>query len=335
MTDPVRSLQDIADICSVSISTVSRVLNHEPGISRRTAQRVMEVAELHNFTLAKRKRPLSRAQLRLVLVVPDPSAILDNPFFDIAELLQAVGSAFSREKKIIETFSFSQLSGPGHAPVQSSDGVLVAFGDLDRKIRVLLHDRNIPYVFLNRILDDDNYVSCNHFKGALRLREHLAARGFTRVGYLGCTPIPVNTDRKRGYRLGTLEATGRVDETLVSEVDSVGDIGRGIVRSFLDRGCDAVMCFNDNFAIRFIKELADMGKRVPGDIAVTGFDDSPLRKVFSPTITTMSLSTFEMGFFAARWLRDNIQHRESRRIQLEVNGTLIVGESTTRGRTND
>jgi LacI family transcriptional regulator len=91
------------------------------------------------------------------------------------------------------------------------------------------------------------------------------------------------------------------------------------------------MCFNDNFAIRFIKGLSEMGRHVPGDMAVTGFDDSPLRRVFIPTITTISLSTFEMGFFAARWLRDNIRHRESRKIQLEVNGTVIVGESTTRG----
>jgi LacI family transcriptional regulator len=331
MTDTVKSLQDIADICSVSISTVSRVLNHEPGISRQTARRVMEVAERYNFSLAKRKRPLSRAQLRLMLVVPDPSAILDNPFFDIGELLQSVGSAFSREKKIIETFSFSQLTGPDYMPLQSSDGIIFAFGDVGAGIRDLLHEKDIPHVFLNRVLDNDNYVSCNHFKGTLRLREHLAVRGYAQVGYLGCAAIPVNVDRKRGYRIGTLEAVGRVDESLTVEVASVGDIGSRTIRLFMDRECDAVMCFNDNFAIRFIKEMADMGKKVPDDMAVTGFDDSPLRKVFTPAITTMSLSTFEMGFFAARWLRDNIQHRESRRIQLEVNGTLIVGQSTTRG----
>jgi DNA-binding LacI/PurR family transcriptional regulator len=328
VNDTVKSLQDIADICSVSVSTVSRVLNHEPGISRQTAQRVLEVAQRYNFAPAKRKRPLSRAQLRLLLVVPDPSTTLDNPFFDIGELLQSVGSAFSREKKTIETFSFSQLLAPDHAGIRSSDGVIFAFGEADPRVRELLGDEKIPHVFLNRVLPDDNYVSCNHFKGTLRLREHLAERGYTRVGYLGCTTIPVDLDRRRGYRTGTLEAVGRVDESLIARVGSVGDIGRQTVRFFLDQGCDAVMCFNDNFAIRFIKGLADMGKRTPNDMAVTGFDNSPLRKVFSPTITTISLSTFEMGFLAARWLRDNIQHRESRRIQLEVNGTLIMGEST-------
>jgi len=335
MTETVKNLQDIAAICSVSISTVSRVLNHEPGISRETVRRVMEVAREHNFSLSKRKRPLSRAQIRLVVVVPDASVTLDNPFFDIGELLRSVGDVFSREKKAIETVSFSQLSGGNGASLGSADGVVFAFGDVERPIRESLRDAGVPYVFLNRVLDDDNYVSCNHVKGMLRIREHLAVAGYARVGYLGCTTIPVNADRKRGYIMGTLEATGKIDPSLIAETASAREVTDETVRFFMDRGCDAVVCFNDTFAVRFIRGLTDMGLAVTDDMAVTGFDDSPLRRVFSPSITTISLSTFEMGFFAARWLRDNIQHRESRTIQMEVNGTLIVGQSTTRGGTDD
>jgi LacI family transcriptional regulator len=151
------------------------------------------------------------------------------------------------------------------------------------------------------------------------------------VGFLGCPVIPVNVDRKRGYETATRESLGRLDDDLILEVGAVGEVDRDTARYFLDRTCDAVMCFNDNFAIRFITELTGQGARVPDGVGVTGFDDSPLRKLFAPSITTVSLSTFEMGFFAARWLRDNIQHRESRTIQLEVEGTLIVGETTRRG----
>ncbi len=334
MTEPVKNLQDIAAICSVSVSTVSRVINHEPGISRETVRRVMEVVQRYKFSPSKRKRPISRSQLRLLLIVPDASVTMDNPFFDIGELLRSVGSVFSGEKKTIETFSFSQLFDPDRISLESADGVIFAFGDVDRRVLDSLHTARIPYIFLNRVLDDNNYVSCNHYKGTLRLAEHLAARGYKRVGYLGCEAIPVNADRRRGYLTGTFEAAGKIDPSLTIEVASVGEVTQETARHFVGRGCDAVMCFNDNFAIRLIMGLSDMGRKVPNDMAVTGFDDSPLRRVFLPSITTISLSTFEMGFFAARWLRDNIQHRESRRIQLEVNGTLIVGESTTRGGTN-
>jgi DNA-binding LacI/PurR family transcriptional regulator len=331
MTDTVKNLQDIADICSVSVSTVSRVLNHEPGISRDTVRRVMEVVERYNFSPAKRKRHLSRAQLRLMVVVPDPQATLDNPFFDIGELLQSVNSAFSQEKKTIETVSFSDLLDRDTAAMKSTDGVIFAFGEVGEETRESLERKNVPYIFLNRIIEDDNYVSCNHYKGTLRLRAHLAAGGYGRVGYLGCTTIPVNTDRRNGYEVATREATGGIDTSLVREVATVGDVNEKITRYFVDKKCDAVMCFNDNFAIRFIQSLTEIGISVPGGMAITGFDDSPPRRIFTPSITTISLSTFDMGFFAARWLRDNIQHRETRRIQLEVNGTMIVGESTKRG----
>ena len=327
----VRTLQDIAELCGVSASTVSRVLNNEPNISRETARRVMDVVIEYGFTPTRRKRSLTRSQARLLVVVPDSSATADNPFFDMGELLQAIGGAFGRDRKSIETASFSELGAGNSVGFTAADGVIFAFGHPDEPTKRHLNERRIPYVFLNRIPDDENYVSCNHYKGALRLRKHLAETGCRRVGYLGCTSIPVNSDRRRGYETGTREAGFAVDDEGVHEVSDIGDVGTDAVNYFVDRSCDGVMCFNDNFAIRFITALSDAGVSVPGDMAVTGFDDSPLRRVFSPTITTISLSTFEMGFFAARWLRDNIQHRESRTLRLEVEGTLLTGETTMRG----
>ena len=327
----VKTLQDIAELCGVSASTVSRVLNNEPNISRETTRRVMEVVAEYGFTPTRRKRSLTRSQARLLLVVPDSTDTADNPFFDMGELLQAIGGAFGRDRKSIETVSFSEL-GAGDSPDgAAADGVIFAFGHPDETAKRHLNERQIPYIFLNRILDDENYVSCNHFKGALRLRKHLADVGCRRVGYLGCTSIPVNSDRRRGYETGTREAGMGIEDEVIHEVSDIGDVGMDAVDYFLDRGCDGVMCFNDNFAIRFITSLSDAGVSVPGDMAVTGFDDSPLRRVFTPIITTISLSTFEMGFFAARWLRDNIQHRESRTLRLEVEGILITGETTMRG----
>ena len=70
-----------------------------------------------------------------------------------------------------------------------------------------------------------------------------------------------------------------------------------------------------------------MGVRVPGDIAVTGFDRSPAQALFRPSIATISLSTYEMAFLAARWLRDNIEQREVRAMCLEVEGAFMDGES--------
>ena len=52
-----------------------------------------------------------------------------------------------------------------------------------------------------------------------------------------------------------------------------------------------------------------------------------MRKLFRPLITTVSLSTYEMGFYAARWLKDNIVHKTNRMLRLEVEGELLEGET--------
>jgi DNA-binding LacI/PurR family transcriptional regulator len=330
MGSRVKTIKDIARLSGVSSSTVSRVLNSEPGISRETSQKVLAIARKYNFTPSKRKRPMTRARVRLLVVIPDTQQLEINPFFDMGELIGAINSAFPRDKKSIETVSFGELNELKTDDIGDSDGIILAFGNITERVRAFLGEKNIPYIFLNRTVEDENYISCNNYRGALKLRYHLRERGFGRVGYLGCHSIPVNQDRLRGYLTGTLESKGVIDEKLILSIDSIDDITAEIARHFLGRECDAIMCFNDNFAIRLVTFLGDMNVKVPDDVGITGFDDSPLRKIFTPSITTISLSTFEMGFFAARWLRDNIQHRESRMLHLEVDGILIEGETTER-----
>jgi LacI family transcriptional regulator len=120
--------------------------------------------------------------------------------------------------------------------------------------------------------------------------------------------------------------SGIFNGELIRNAKGLDGISDADARHYL-KNCDAVMCFNDNFAIRLISEINRLGKSVPSDISITGFDDSPMRKLFRPLITTVSLSTYEMGFYAARWLKDNIVNKTNRTLRLEVEGGLIEGET--------
>ncbi|MBP7605399.1 MAG: substrate-binding domain-containing protein, partial [Spirochaetes bacterium] len=164
----------------------------------------------------------------------------------------------------------------------------------------------------------------------LALGTHLAHHGCRRIGYLGCASIPVNRDRERGYRLAMMEAGSRAGSALIHTVEDIGGVNESAARFFIRKKCDAVMAFNDNFAIRLVQALARLDVLVPRDMAVTGFDNAPARAHFTPSITTISLSTYEMGYLAARWLRENILHRQARPLRLEVEGVLIEGASTRR-----
>ncbi len=329
--EKVQTLEDVAKLCNVSPSTISRVLNNEPGISQETRAQVMEVCEEHNFTLQRRKRPLKRAQLTLMIVIPDEDERTINPFFDIKEVLNAINNNFTGERKKIEILSFEDFSEQAMEDTFHSDGIILAFGSPRNEALKKLKEKTIPYVFLNRDFPGENYVCANNIKGMLKLGLLLNEEGYSRVGYLGCSSKMVNRDRYRGYMMSRLEAGQDVDPAIVVDVEKVNDIDEGTVEIFRKAGCDAVMCFNDNFAIRFVNEMQQMGLNVPGELGVTGFDRAPMRDIFRPELTTVNLSTYELGFFASRWLRDVILHRTDRTLHLEVEGDLERGK-TVEGR---
>jgi len=321
------TLDDIAKLCGVSPSTVSRVLNNEPGIGQDTRENVMRICEENSFTVQRRKRPLKRAQLNLMIVIPDEGERTINPFFDIKEVLNSINSNFTDEKKKIEILSFEDFSEQVLEETFHSDGIILAFGSPRDEALKKLREKGIPYVFLNRDFPGENYVCANNIKGMLKLGSMLSDRGYSRVGYLGCSSKMVNRDRYRGYQMARLESGYEPDPALVLELKMVNDIDENTVEAFRKAGCDAVMCFNDNFAVRFINEMQDMGLKVPRDCAVTGFDCAPVREIFKPKLTTVNLSTYELGFFASRWLRDIILHRMDRTLHLEVEGDLVEGKT--------
>ncbi|MBN1532786.1 MAG: LacI family DNA-binding transcriptional regulator [Spirochaetes bacterium] len=326
-----KTLDDIAAQCGVSASTVSRVLNNEPGISSVTRERVMAVAKKHNFSLQRRRRQAGRASVHLTVAIPGEEEIRGNPFYEMADIVHAMNNVF-KEKKTIEVVTFPSLEEELRGSSFFTDGIILAFGDLGEGARGMLRSRGIPRVFLNRTPEGENYVSCNHVKGMVRLHRHLAEDGHRRIGYLGYRGHPVDRDRHRGYMIGEIEHSGGFGEDRVLSVEGVDLVTAETARFFLDRQCDAVMCFNDNFAIRLIQQLELLGAPVPGRISVTGFDNSPMRKLFRPAVTTINLSTFEMAFLAARWIQDNIVNRSSRILHCEVEGDLLTGGTVaTRG----
>ena len=205
------------------------------------------------------------------------------------------------------------------------DGVLFAYRSVEEKFRGRLTDLRIPYVFISRVIPGENYVSCNYYKSMLSLTQMMIETGHRRIGYLGNAGNPNNTDRCRGYSTVIREAG--TQEPISIMVDSIFGVDESAARGFIEKGCDAVLCFNDYMAIGLINHFQAMGRTVPADLSVTGFDDSPLRRVAAPLLVTVRQPTSEMAFLASRWLRDNILNKSNRRLCIEVEGEIVTGES--------
>ncbi|MBN1883548.1 MAG: LacI family DNA-binding transcriptional regulator [Deltaproteobacteria bacterium] len=321
------TLEDIARLCNLSISSVSRVLNNEPGVSAPTRRRVLETAQKLQYTPRKRKRPLTRSMLNLAVVVPEERELSENPFFNIPELLGAINEAFMDEKKRVEVVSISDFQAYVDNDIQEIDGIILAYRSVERDVRERFQEQGIPYIFLSRMIEGENYVACNYYKAFVELGKHLTGLGHKRIGYLGNEDNPNNIDRNRGYHTALLEAGIDASDEVVVHLQDIFAVDRACAEYFIEHFCDAVMCFNDYMAIRLIHQLDEMGITVPEGISITGFDDSPLRRVFRPRLTTVKQPTYAMGFLASRWLRDNILNRSHRALRVEVDGKLLIGES--------
>ncbi len=105
-------------------------------------------------------------------------------------------------------------------------------------------------------------------------------------------------------------------------------IDSALLRTCINQDCDALMCFNDETALRAYAACTEGGIRIPEDLAITGYDDVPAARLSTPRLTTVKLPIYHVSQLAGRWLRDVIRDRDTPPISLEVTGELIVGGST-------
>lgn len=334
------TIKDIADACGVSVSTVSRVLNKHPDVSRAVRQRVMEAVETLHYVPNNGARDLVRSSSDAVGVV-----------------VRGMGNLFFSD--IIKTVS-SELDSCGLTMVLrylDSDGDEVEAGALlqrEKKLRGLIflggrfdytpeemHRVSVPYVccsYTNRFgtLDEREYASVfiDDFETAARAVETLISLGHRRIAAL----VPSRSDRSiselryKGY-CDALKRNGiEVDETLVEETGGCFDMPmtyEGACR-LIERNRDftALFALSDTTAMAAVKALEDHGMRVPEDVSVIAIDGLNVSEYMVPTLTTMVQPAGEMGRECVRILREQLSgggtcHRE-------VTASLRPGASVRR-----
>ena len=108
-------------------------------------------------------------------------------------------------------------------------------------------------------------------------------------------------------------------------IASIGDIDSEYIDRLDIAGSDAILCCNDILAITIYQAMLHKNIKIPSDIAITGFDKSPLRELFWDKLTTIDLPTGQLGMEAAEWLKNRIVNRENTMLQKLVPGIFIPG----------
>ena len=298
------TLDQVAARAGVGRGTVSRVINGSSQVSERTRQTVLAaVTELGYVpNLAARALVTRRTDTVALVVSESEDRLFGEPFF--AGVVRAISAAVSAAgRQLVLALTAGQ---DGERPLeryltrQHVDGVLLLSLHGADPLPRELQERGLPVVLGGRpsVEFDGAYVDVDNVGGARAGVAHLIERGRTRIATItGPRDMTAGQDRLAGYRAALADAGRAVEESLVEAGDFSEASGQAAMRALLDRepGLDAVFVANDPMAVGALRALREAGRRVPDDVAVVGFDDSPLSRVTDPPLSTVRQPTDEMG----------------------------------------
>ena len=295
-------MSDIARLCGVSTSTVSRALAGSPLIQEATREMIIQIADANGYVINPLARGLRLQRTNTIGVVFPLGAItaqlISDPFFQ-QMLGHMVDEISLRGYQILVSKVTPPKPGWLRELIKAhrTDGMVV-IGQSDQ--HAALNDAGqvyLPLVVWGAHLPDQQYcvVGLDNVAGGRMATEHLIAIGRRRIAFLGDPSPPEIEQRRRGYLAACKAAGLDVTDRLI--------VPAGFSPESPD--VDAVFAASDVIALSALHVLRRAGKRVPEDVAVIGFDDSAVAAHSNPPLTTVRQDLAQ----AARLMVDQLFQR--------------------------
>ncbi len=327
------TIADVARLAGVSAITVSRALREPDRVSEDLRRQIgAAVAEL-GYVPDPNARALasSRADVIGVLV---PS--LTNSVF--AEVVRGIydGLADRRFQIQMGNTHYSGLEEERLLQVflgQRPAALIVAGRDQTPAARKLLADAGCPVVQIMDIDDEplDMMIGFSHFEGGRTATEHMIARGYRRIGFIGARMDPRSQRRLAGYR-AAMEAAGLHDTRLVTTtpIPSSVSMGGELLRDALARvpTLDGVFCNNDDLALGVLFECQRAALDVPRRIGICGFNDLEMMRVAYPPLTSIRTHRYDIGRRAVGLVLARLAGEDCGPTPIDVGFDLKPREST-------
>jgi LacI family transcriptional regulator len=330
------TIYDIAEALSLSPATISRGLKDHPAIKKDTKKRIVEKARemgyQHNLFASNLRR--NKTNTIGVIVPRLNSYFMSAVIAGIEKVANEAGynliisqslESVKKEMMNVKTLFNSRV-----------DGLLVsaAYDTDDISHFEIFLEKKIPVIFFDRVLEhsDCTNIVIDNFKAAYEVTQHLIHQGCRRIVHLTANlKRNVYSDRLNGYKKALQDAGLPVEESLViinNLSDQAGvDAAETIVK--MNPMPDGIFSSNDSCAVSCIRHLKLLGKHIPRDIAVVGFNNDPLSKVIEPNLTTVNYPGQEMGEVAASLLIRRLTKKEGASMNsMVLKHNLVIRQSS-------
>ncbi|MFF3405328.1 LacI family DNA-binding transcriptional regulator [Streptomyces sp. NPDC002742] len=291
------TIHDVAREAGVSRGTVSRVLNGGHYVSPTAAEAVNAAIRRTGYVVNRHARSLITGRSDSVgfLLTEPQERFFEDPNFnvllrgctqalaahDVPLLLMLAGTQDERRR-------ITRYITAGHV-----DGVLLVSSHSGDPVAEELREAGVPLVACGKPIglgSKVSYVAADDRDGARDMVTHLLSLGRRRIGMVtGPLDTPGGVERLAGYREVLTEAGVETDDRLIASGDYSRASGEAGAEQLLDRApdMDAVFVASDLMAQGVLAALRKAGRRVPEDVSVGGFDDSPAATAATPALTTI------------------------------------------------
>lgn len=325
------TITDIAEALGISAATVSRALNN----SRLVGPELTETIKSKGVELGYNKRVIRRHRgrsiLSIKLILPHHEEQERALFYDLASLIDNIRLGF-RECAInllCETAS-SKFKPFPHKKGGDTSGFIFAFNRPSPATLRELREVGTPFVVLNRQIPGIPCVASENAQGMHDIAAHLLQRKPNlKPAYVALKGMgQIGEERLDGFAAACASLGIGFDSKNDSyHFDDIKSITSDHMRS-ISNTYNAIVCANDIIGTVVLTELDRLGIAIPNQIAVTGFDDSPVRQLSRPLLTTVSMPIGELACSAANRLEIQIIEHKNTVETIRIAGTLLVGEST-------
>jgi LacI family transcriptional regulator len=334
------SIKEVAFKAGVSIATVSRVLNDKGPVAVETRRRILAAIEQLRYVPHGAARSLITNQTNTMgVLLPD----LHGEFF--SEVIRGIDLAARRSGFHVLISGFHSDRAEIEAVLRALrgrvDGLIVLSPDVDAQGLHRNLPETLPVVLLNTPVDGAAFgamafdaINLDNHGGAFAMVRHLAGLGHRRIALIrGPEENADARERLRGYR-DALRAEGiEPSDALELGGDFSEESGHRAGQRLLalTPRPTAVFAANDSMAIGCLFALREAGARVPGDVALAGFDDIPIARYLTPSLSSVHVPIAELGMRAMERLLHAVESKNGHERRQETVATTLVVRASCGG----
>lgn len=304
------TIKEIAAISGVSTTTVSQILNNKgQRFSEETRKRVLKAVEEYDYNPDYfAKNMVHRESKTVGMIVPDVTDL----FF--SKVIEGVEAYFNKKDYMI------LLCNSRHSAEKEKDyikqlqnrsvaGILLASPN---SLKLESDLKGSPYILIDRGLNTrtEGNLLVKEYSGVYQAIQHLIDNGHTRVGMLtNESGYYEMTERFDAYYQCLKDNNIEYNPDFIADGPVTIEGGYLAAKALLEKQfITALCCGNDQMAVGAYRAAYELGLSIPKDLSVVGFDDLELSAFLNPPLTTVKQPAFDIGYTAAQYLLQEIEH---------------------------